>query len=131
MDIEKVTLKNGKSFYVKDRGKRGIGIVYPLKKDLSKPFSPGNMNWKALLIGGSWGKFMGNTFFMLLILSLAWSYSHDISAYEEVYSNPCCYCKSHLQNIQMNTEDCVNVSFWHDFDSLDFSKFIITGGESE
>lgn len=59
-------------------------LRYPWKKD-------GIINWKNLIIGGSWGKFIGMIVFCAFLLFASWAYHQDTDYYKSVigcYKNP-------------------------------------------
>ena len=59
-------------------------IRYPWKID-------GKVNWKNLIIGGSWGKFLGMIVFCAFLLLASAAYNHDVDYYKSVidcYRNP-------------------------------------------
>jgi hypothetical protein len=109
MEIEEVTLKSGRKFYVKDRGKYGVGIVNPLQKDLTKPLGKGNISWKHLFFGGSFTNFLFNSSYWLIIYLLLFAYWHDTREMKVVYEHPACFVESHLQSIGLNSTQCVRI----------------------
>jgi hypothetical protein len=69
--IEEVNLNGDKVFL---KGSKGIyRVVYPIKVD-------GKINWKNLLVGGSYWNLVKIGLIVGVILFAAWSYSHDIQA---------------------------------------------------
>lgn len=52
----------------------------------------GSLNWKSILIGTSYKKFLITTVWFIAVLLMAYGYNHDIEQYKEVYENPCNYC---------------------------------------
>ena len=72
--------------------KFGYKVVYPIKKDLTKPLSFDNINWKNLLIG-SWktfGIFLLILFFLFLLYKAY--YKEVVIPCKEIMENPCEYC---------------------------------------
>ena len=62
----------------------GWAIVYPLKKDITKPFyiqeeKKWNINFKNLLLGGSWFNLIKTLLIIGIILLVMYSYKHDMS----------------------------------------------------
>jgi hypothetical protein len=109
MEIEEVTLKNGKKIYVKER-RFGVGIVNPIQKDITKPFGKGNINWQHLFFGGSFMHFLSVTFsYYLIIYFLLFAYWHDTHAMKIVYEHPKCFVESNLQSMGLTSQQCVEV----------------------
>lgn len=83
VDGEKVYLKKGKH--------TNYRVIYPIKKELDKPFSKENFNWKNFIYGG-----LENTLVLLFILFLTltffYIYNHDTKEMQKVVENPCEYC---------------------------------------
>ncbi len=50
----------------------------------------GKINWKHLLIGGNFWK---GFIFFLIIIFLAWSYSHDVAGYKDYYEHRFEFCE--------------------------------------
>lgn len=77
-------------FYIQKSGK-GYRQVYPIKKDITKPLTFDNINWKHLTIK-SWS----NLFVLILIFGLlafgVYAYQHDTAECREIIENPCDYC---------------------------------------
>jgi hypothetical protein len=76
--------------------KKGYRQVFPIKKDLSKPFGKGNINWRNLLIGSTQGLIL-----TILVIVILLSYTIHTEGYrdyiEEINEDPC-----FLQCIQKN-----------------------------
>jgi len=87
-----------KGIYVKG-SKGNYRIVYPIKKDITKGFTLENINWKNLLLGGSWGKFFTFLLVLLLILGVAWSYKHDTQE-----------CFNLIENKTLRCQECYNLN---------------------
>jgi hypothetical protein len=65
--------------------KIGWKVVYPIKEDVSKPFSfKNNVNWKRLFIG-SWGRFLTLVFIILMLIFLLYAYKHDMNVCGKKY----------------------------------------------
>lgn len=62
---------DGERLFIK-KSKLGTRIVYPIKVD-------GKINWKNLLIGGSWGNLIKLIFIISALLFIAFSYKHDMN----------------------------------------------------
>jgi hypothetical protein len=72
--MEEVTINNDRVFL---KGKNGVyRVVYPIKID-------NKINWKNLLVGGSYFNLVKVALIGAAILFAAWSYSHDIQAVKE------------------------------------------------
>lgn len=79
------------NLYVKKRGD-SYRVVYPVKKDLTQPWSLQNCNWKNLILGGSWWNFLTTMFILGLLLFIIYAYKHDTALCREVLQNPLQYC---------------------------------------
>jgi len=104
--IEKI--KEG--VYLKEK-KGDYRIVYPVKKNLDKPFKKGNIHWFNLITGGSWNKLLATVFIVVMIILLAWSYHHDNAACMEIYndiSKTCDICQSYKNLEIYNTPSPVS-----------------------
>ena len=86
-EIEKIK----EDLYIQ-KGLFGYKIVYPIKKDLDRPLSLENINWKNLLIG-SWKQFLTLIIFLAIIFFFIWAYKHDMAVCQEMLKNPCQFCK--------------------------------------
>jgi|TARA_R100000093_G_scaffold71653_1_gene48215 hypothetical protein len=73
------------------KSKLGNKIVYPIKKDLDKPYSRDNIHLKRLLIG-DWNKLIGLVVFVVFLLLLSFAYYHDTSECRAIIESPCDYC---------------------------------------
>lgn len=71
----------------------GYRVVYPIKKDLTKPATKENINWKHVFIG-DWGNFINISIFVVLLLFLAWAYNHDTQECRDLIENPEAYCSN-------------------------------------
>jgi hypothetical protein len=134
MDIEEVTLKSGNKFFVKERNfkflwfkERSIGEVHPLKKDLTKPFGKGNINWNHFFFGGSFLHFLSVTCsYYLIIYFLLFAYWNDTHAMKIVYEHPACFYEPHLKEINMNSTECVRMEKLGNYTSnIDFENLKI------
>ncbi len=81
-----------KGVYLHEGKKGEFRLIYPIKKDIDKPYGLNNMNWFNFFTGGSWNKLFTLGFIIFMIIFLAWTYQHDVEAYKDVYSDPCGYC---------------------------------------
>jgi len=94
--------------------KGGYYQVYPVVKDINKPFGKGNINWKNFLIGG------GNNWMFLIIALIAilalFAYKHDTNAYAKIIENPC---------ITSCASQCININY----NQLNLSRLNITQNE--
>lgn len=77
MAIEKIR----ENLYVKKTGNT-YRIIYPLKNE------DGSINWKNLILGGSWGNFISVVFFVSLLIFALWAYAYDTKACRELLENP-------------------------------------------
>ena len=57
----------------------GYSIKYPVKKDEDMGLVKGNIDWRNLLLGGSWFNFSKTLVVIFIILFALWSYNNDIS----------------------------------------------------
>ena len=69
----------------------------------------GKLNWKFIIIGTSWKKFLLTTILVVAILLMAYGYVKDREQYMEVYENPCNYC-SQRTYIDSRTFKKLNIS---------------------
>ncbi len=58
-------------------------VIYPIKKDINKPFGKGNINWFNFLTGGSIKRLIQLAIILILLVFLMWSYNHDIAECRE------------------------------------------------
>ena len=72
------------------KGVFGWSIVYPIKKDVDKPFRFGNINWKHLLFGSTLN-LIQTTIFIGILLLLVYGYQKDTETCREIMANPCQY----------------------------------------
>ena len=79
-NIKKITIEN-EEIYLKKSGIFGWGIVYPYKIN-------GKINWKNLLIGGSWIKLIIILFAVLIILGCINEYSTAVKIANECLAKP-------------------------------------------
>ena len=71
MGIEKVVINQEEVYLKKD--KFGWRVIHPIKIN-------GKVNWRNLLVGGSYWNLLKVGFLIIAISFLIWSYSHDIEA---------------------------------------------------
>ncbi len=74
--------------------KKSLGeytVVYPIRNEDK------SINWRNLLIGGSWKSFIETLIIFFLILFSGYSYMHDTKECFKVLKNPCDYCNSIIQ----------------------------------
>jgi hypothetical protein len=88
-DIEKIK----ENLYIQ-KTPFGYKIVNPIRKDIDKPLTKDNIHWKRLLIG-DWSRFISTLVFILLILLVSWSYSHDTAECRDVIENLGEYCEEY------------------------------------
>lgn len=67
-------------------------IVYPIKKNLQKPFSLNNMHWKNFLLGGSWENAVTVIIIIALLLFISWSYNYETAECRKFIENPRAWC---------------------------------------
>ena len=91
-DIEEIR----PNLFVQKTRTGGWIVVNPIKKDLSKPFGKGNINWKNLLIGN--GQNIGLILIVVTLLFTAWAYKHDTFECKKFMEDPCNYSISHCAN---------------------------------
>lgn len=92
---------------------KGDRIIYPIKKDITKPFTKDNVHWKNFLIGGSWKKFFVYMWIVVMALLLMWTYSIDTKECRELMENPmqiCSKISSSLLNNSIGTFGGVAIS---------------------
>ena len=92
-----------KGVYLHENKKGNFRLIYPIKKEPDKPYSINNLDWFNLITGGGYGKLFKLVFVILMILILAWTYHHDIEAYQDVFEDPCKYCQECKGTIYDNT----------------------------
>lgn len=79
------------------KNKDSWNIIHHPKKDMGKPFSSDNINWRNLLIGGSWKSFFWIVAGLCILLFIVWSYAHDTEECRKLLENPpVCYCGTGL-----------------------------------
>jgi len=69
-NLKQVAVEGGK-IYLKGKG-TNWRVVHPIKVD-------GEINWKNLLLGGSWGNVIKVAIIVGIILFIAWSYKQDMA----------------------------------------------------
>jgi len=62
--------------YIK-KGWDGYRVVYPIKKELDKPFSRKNAHWKNILIGGHWSRPLKLLLFLIALYLFTQMYLAD------------------------------------------------------
>lgn len=82
MPIEKIR----EDLYIK-KGWDGYRVVHPNKKDLNKPFTWENTNWKNVLIGGHWSYPLKLLFVLVVIYFFAQMYQTDTEVCREFVKN--------------------------------------------
>lgn len=94
----------------KNKGK--YSLIYPIKKDLSKPFKKGNIDWKNV-----WGirnkQWLTTIFILAIIFFSIWAYKHDIELYRDIAQHPWkyyyfCYEPVHNHNFWQNLNWTLN-----------------------
>ena len=99
------------------RGKGGgYKQVFPLKKIPSLPFRKDNINWKNLLLGGSWENFAKVFGILILILLCAYAYRHDMAGYYKILDDPYAFCAN------VTIDPVVSIYFAEYFSDMDFSE---------
>lgn len=68
--------------------KYGFRVVHPPRYDLNKPMGKGNINWKALLYGGSILNLISFLLIFIAIGSMLLAYAHDTKECREFLANP-------------------------------------------
>lgn len=108
--IKEVNLNGKRIFLRKGLFKGEYKVVYPNKID-------GKINWKNLLIGGSYSNLITIILIVLMISAISYSYYHDQKEFRDLVSDPCKYmiiaqqrCDL-LNNIQKNPLSGFNLSF--------------------
>ena len=64
----------------------GWKLVYPIKNE------DGSINWKNLILGGSWYNFFKVILLVAFLLGTLWLYFKDLSVCMEAFRNPCNAC---------------------------------------
>jgi hypothetical protein len=85
--VEKINKKSKKVSYRQ---------VYPIIKDITKPFGKGNINWKNLFRVD-----FGIIIILFLVAFSIWAYYHDLRAYRTMLNDECivsCSQSCHIQN---------------------------------
>lgn len=101
--IEKININNEEICLKK--GWDGHRVVYPWKKDLSKPYSWANMNWKNFLIGGHWSRPLKMFLFLVVLYLFAQMYLSDTATCREYVSNFSSYCPCYSQNVTITQKE--------------------------
>ncbi len=66
-------------------------IIYPIKKDLSKPFKKGNIRWKNLILGDV-STTMVTMIIIFSLLIVSFSYKDTVEKCNDLAENVCDYC---------------------------------------
>jgi hypothetical protein len=74
-------------FWIKQNKVGGWRRVYPIKKDMNRPFGKGNVNWLNFLIGGSWGNFMFILFVIIIVLLGVYGYTRDTGLCKQIQTD--------------------------------------------
>lgn len=72
--------------YLKET-KHGFQIIYPVAKDVSKPFRKGNINYTNLILGGSWVRFITLLAILGLLFFSTWAYSTDLETCRKIIAS--------------------------------------------
>ena len=80
------------NLYILGDEKKGYRIVHPFKKDLNKPYSKDNLNWKNIILGGGWENVIKIVIIIALVLFAGWSYQNDTAECTELLENPVPFC---------------------------------------
>lgn len=81
----------------------GYKRVFPIKKDLNKPFSLDNIHWKHLTIR-DWNNLIFLVIFVSLMLFGTWVYKHDLAVCVDIIENPCKYYSAISQYCLMQNQ---------------------------
>lgn len=119
-EIKNNVFRINDSTYLK-KSKLGYSLIYPAKKDLMQPLKRGNINWKNLLMGGSWINFITIFIIVFLLLFITWGYKHDMKECMRIIENPYSICYPNqninqdyelinLSNIKINNEPSLSLS---------------------
>jgi len=82
MPIEKIR----DNLYIR-KGWDGYRVVHPTKKDLTKPFSLNNINWKNFLVGGHWSYPLKLLFVLIVLYLFVQMYLADTKTCREFVEN--------------------------------------------
>lgn len=75
------------NFWIKQRADGSWRRVYPIKKDMNKPFGKGNVSWRNFLIGGSWGNFFSILFIIIIVVLGAYGYTKDTGLCKQIQTD--------------------------------------------
>lgn len=64
----------------------GYRVIYPYKNE------DGSLNWRNIILGGNWWKFIKVMLVILVILVACYSYARDTRVCRELISDPCQVC---------------------------------------
>jgi hypothetical protein len=92
-EVKKETYKLDKNTYLQ-KIKAGYRLIYPPKKDITKPLTTDNINWFNMLTGGSIPRLITLLCILFLILFISWGYSIDTRTCRELMANPYKICGS-------------------------------------
>ena len=84
----------GERIYLKKNSFLGWGVINPIQKNIHEKLSLANLNWKNLLIGGNWFRFITILAIIILILLSIFEYSNAVQT-----ANDC------LQNVSLSKID--------------------------
>ena len=88
--VQKIKTRKGEDYYK---------LVYPPKKDLTKPLKRDNINWKNLIANGRWLNLIFIALIVLIILFTSWRYKEETKACYDFRYNASDYCLSVLSNL--------------------------------
>lgn len=93
-----------------------------MKPNWRKP--DGSLNWKLILIGPSWTRFIMNTILFIAIMFMAYGYHDTQKTLEDIQNNPCDYVVditkacNYQQSIQnnpiYNSDSDINITIQND-----------------
>lgn len=85
-------IKLDESTYV-GKDKFGYKIINPIRKNLELPFQKGNINWKNLLVGGSWFNIVKLLILLLILGSIIYGYMLNTNECREMVKHPKDFCE--------------------------------------
>lgn len=74
----------------------GKRVIYPLKKDMEKPISIANLDWKNLLGIRNFSMFLMVLLLVFSLLGVSYAYKYDMQQCFEVIENPQKYCSNFM-----------------------------------
>jgi len=114
------------NFWVKQSPSGSWRRIYPIKKDMGKPFGFGNINWFNMIAAGSWGNLFFILFVLAMVLISSYGYYTDTNLNRQLMADDAfafSWCSNRTRIIAGYVSG-VNVSDWGDdeYNTFNLSK---------